>query len=84
MRLRALGNVWYDGHFHKAGSIIDVPDASAAGLVSAGTAEAIANPDDRPVMPVCVSDRDFAVADQDFEDSFTPRRPKRTTKRVKK
>lgn len=84
MRLRALGNIWYDGRFHKAGSIVDVPDVSAAALVSAGTAEAISNPDDKPVMPVCVADREIPVADPDFEDSFTPRRPKRTAKRAKK
>lgn len=84
MRLRALGNIWYDGHFHVAGSIVDVPDASAAALVSAGTAEAVDNPGIEPVMPVCVADREIPVADPDFEDSFTPRRPKKATKRAKK
>lgn len=84
MRLRALGNIWHDGYFHAVGSIVDVPDAPAAALVSAGTAEAVDNPGGEPVMPVCAADRDFMVADQDFEDSFTPRRPKRTTKKAKK
>jgi hypothetical protein len=84
MRLRALGNIWYDGHFHTAGSIVDVPEASASALVSAGTAEAVDNPGIEPVMPVRVADRDFTVADPDFEDSFTPRRPKKATKRAKK
>lgn len=84
MWLRALGNIWYDGRFHKAGSVVDVPDASAAALVSAGTAEAVDNPGSEPVMPVCVADREITVADPDFEDSFTPRRPKKATKRAKK
>lgn len=86
MRLRALGNIWYDGRFHRAGSIVDVPDASAAALVSAGTAEAVENRDTEPepVMSVCVADREISVADPDFEDSFTPRRSKRTTKRARK
>lgn len=84
MRLRALGNIWYDGRFHKAGNIVDVPDASAAALVSAGTAEAVDDPGIEPVMPVCVADHEIQVADPDFEDSFTPRRPKKAAKRAKK